>query len=131
MRYLAKIEKDKTEYWAQRAVEEAPGRREPLVDLAKYYYEKSDWEKCYDAAKAALEIKEKPLEYLCEDEAWGFAPHDYLAIAAFRIGKYKDSVEHGAMATQLVSDETEKQRLSSNLSFYVSALRGLSSEPAL
>lgn len=127
MRYLAKIEKDKTEYWAQRAVEEAPGRREPLVDLAKYYYEKNDWPKCYDAASAALEIKEKPLEYLCEDEAWGFAPHDYKALAAFRIGKPREAVEHGTMALQLASDANEKKRLSSNLSFYVSALHALSS----
>lgn len=131
MRYLAKIEKEKTEYWLQRAVEEAPGRREPLVDLAKFYYERKEWITCYEFARAALDIVEKPLEYLCEDEAWGYAPHDFLAIAAFHTGKYKDAVEHGATAVQLAPDDEEKKRLSSNLSFYVSALRGASSEPVL
>jgi glycosyltransferase involved in cell wall biosynthesis len=134
MRYLAKIETDKTEYWSNRAVEEAPGRREPLVDLAKYYYGIGNWVKCYEAASAALAIQEKPLEYLCEDEAWGYAPHDYKAIAAYHMQKYHDAVEHGATAVQMVSEEIfpdEKKRLSSNLSFYVSALREVSSEPAL
>jgi tetratricopeptide (TPR) repeat protein len=120
MRYLAKIEKDKTEYWCQRAIEQSPGRREPHVDLAKYYYSTGDWEKCYAAAHAALAIKERPLEYLNEAESWGYTPHDMLAIAAFRLGKFDEAVEHGGIAIDLAPEE-EKTRLSSNLSFYVAA----------
>ena len=121
MRYLAKIETDKTEYWSNRAVEEAPGRREPLVDLAKYYYETADWRKCYSYAHAALAIKERPLEYLCEDEAWGYTPHDMAAISAYHLEKYEEAAEQGNTALQL-APESEKARLSSNLSFYISAL---------
>jgi glycosyltransferase involved in cell wall biosynthesis len=121
MRYLAKIEKDKTEYWANRAVEEAPGRREPLVDLAKYYYEQAEWRKCFSYAEAALAIKERPLEYLCEEEAWGYTPHDMLAIAAYQLKMFDVAAEHGNIALQL-APEGEKARLSSNLSFYASSL---------
>ena len=120
MRYLAKIETDKTEYWAKRAVEQAPGRREPLVDLAKYYYEKQDWENSYSYAHEALRIVERPLEYLCEEEAWGHAPHDYLAIAAHKLGKHAEAILHGKTAIELAPEE-EKIRLASNLSFYVAA----------
>jgi len=116
MRYLAKLEKDKIEYWAVRAVEESPGRREPYVDLAKYYYENKDWQRCYDSTQAALSIKERPLEYLCEDEAWGYAPHDYLAISAYHLGKPKEAITHAEIALDL-SPESEKERLRSNLQF--------------
>jgi glycosyltransferase involved in cell wall biosynthesis len=126
MRYLAKIETDKTEYWCHRAIEQAPGRREPHVDLAKHYYHMHDWEKCYASATEALEIKERPLEYLNEAESWGSLPHDLLAISAFHTGKYDEAVEHGTLALSLALEE-ERARLSSNLSFYVSALNGASS----
>lgn len=126
MRFLAKIEKDKTEYWCQRAIEQAPGRREPHVDLAKFYYEKADWQKCYESAKAALDIKERPLEYLNEAESWGSVPHDLFALSAYHLGKHEEAVEHGAIALENAPEE-DKARLSSNLSFYVSALRGASS----
>jgi glycosyltransferase involved in cell wall biosynthesis len=126
MRYLAKIETDKTEYWSLRAVEESPGRREPFVDLALYYYRNKDWAKCYEAATSALAIKEKPLEYLCEEEAWGHTPHDMLAISAYHLGKNAEALEHGTIALSIAPQE-EKARLSSNLSFYVAAQASLSS----
>jgi hypothetical protein len=126
MRYLSKIEKDKTEYWATRAIQEAPGRREPHIDLAKYYYETSNWQLCYDAAVAALDIKERPLEYLNEAESWGYAPHDLCAIAAYRLNNFTVAVEQGQLALDLCPPE-ERTRLSSNLSFYASSLNALSS----
>jgi glycosyltransferase involved in cell wall biosynthesis len=126
MRFLAKIETDKTEYWARRAVEESPGRREPFVDLALYYYRNKDWQNCYDAVSSALEIKEKPLEYLCEDESWGYIPHDLKALSAHNLGKIDEALEHGNIALQL-APESDKARLSSNLSFYVAAQASLSS----
>ena len=123
MRYLAKIETGKTEYWAKMAVETAPGRREPLVDLALYYYREGRWQDCYDSARAALDIVERPLEYLCEEESWGHTPHDMLAISAYHLGDTAVAVEHGNIALQLAPVE-EKARLSSNLAFYASAKAG-------
>lgn len=121
MRYLAKIEADNTEYWSLKAIEESPGRREPYVDLAKYYYEKKDWRRCYNSAAAALAIVERPLEYLNEAESWGFVPHDLLAISAYYLGKKAEAKEHGQIALDL-APEQDKARLSSNLSFYAASL---------
>lgn len=128
MRYLGKIceilmnegeiEHDKAAYWFKRAVEEAPGRREPYVDLAKHYYNLAKWEECLENAEKALAITEKPLEYLCEAEAWGWAPYDYAAIASFRLLDYKKALEYGTKALELNSSD---ERLSQNLSFYASA----------
>jgi tetratricopeptide (TPR) repeat protein len=115
MRYLAKMIPEKRTEWLEKAIAEAPGRREPWVDLAKHYYETSQWADCFRAATKALEIKEKPLEYLCEAEAWGSAPYDYAAISAYRLGMKDQAVMYGTTACELSPSD---QRLKTNLEWY-------------
>jgi len=97
------------------ALKEDPSRRETLVDLANYYYIQRNWAACKLYAEAALSIKEKPLDYLCDNEAWGFAPYDYAAIASFYLGLKEDAVNYGYKALELDPDNT---RLSDNLNWY-------------
>lgn len=87
MRYLGKMamQFSEKENWYTLAIKESPERREPYLDLATLYYLNNMWEPCLEVCKKALEIREKPLEYLCEDEAWGEALYDYAAIAAFNL----------------------------------------------
>ena len=120
MRYLAKIEPQDREGWLQLAIEEAPGRREALVDMAKHQYEQENWPDCYAASISALSITEKPLEYLCEDFAWGEAPHDYAAIAAYRLGNYNEALKHGENAVKLAPND---ERLNTNLQYYQEAVK--------
>ena len=120
MRYLAKIEPQDREGWLQLAIEEAPGRREALVDMAKHQYEQENWLDCYAASISALSIAEKPLEYLCEDFAWGAAPHDYAAISSYRLGKFEEAVKHGENALNLAPND---ERLKTNLDYYHEALK--------
>jgi glycosyltransferase involved in cell wall biosynthesis len=114
MRYLAKCEPDNREHWLLRAAAECPGRREAWVDLAKYYHGMSDWPSCYSASVRALSIKEKPLEYICDQEAWGSMPHDLAALSAYQMKLYDAAVEHGTAACSLDDDP----RLAQNLAFY-------------
>ncbi len=117
MRYIAKMIENfvEKETWFKKAVEEAPDRREPYVELAKLYYENNRWFDCLDAAEKALEITEKPLEYLCEEFAWGSDPWDYAAIAAYRLGLFDKAVQYGTKAVELNPSD---QRLLANLAFY-------------
>jgi tetratricopeptide (TPR) repeat protein len=119
MRFIGKSLPAEAEIWFRKAIEEAPGRREPYVDLAKLYYERQNWEKCLEACEASLNIKKKPLEYLCEAESWGFAPHDYASIAAYRLGDYKKALYHAKKALKI---DPENQRLQNNLKFCEEAL---------
>jgi len=112
MRFIGKSLPDEAEKWFRRAVHEAPGRREPFVDLAKLYYQNQEWDKCLEAAKEAIAIKEKPLEYLCEAEAWGYAPWDYAAIAAFNLGLVDESILYAQEAYRI---EPTDERLKENL----------------
>lgn len=113
MRYLAELEN--TEEWLFKAVAEAPERREGWVDLAKYYYNQSAWEGCLWASQRALEITDKPLEYLCEEFAWGFAPYDYAAISAYNLGLFDRAVKYGDRALLLAPND---DRLINNLVYY-------------
>ena len=117
MRYIAKCSEGKErESWFVKASEETPDRREPLVDLAKYYYEQQDWKNCLIYSEKALSITEKPLEYLCEEEAWGSLPYDLAAISSYSLQKYDQAVLYGIEAVKLNPNDT---RLQSNLSYYV------------
>jgi tetratricopeptide (TPR) repeat protein len=114
MRFIGKSLPAEAEHWFTKAIEQAPGRREPHVDLTKLYYERQDWDKCLKSAEDAIAIKEKPLEYLCEAESWGAAPWDYASIAAYNIGKYEKAAEYARNAVEI---EPDNERMKSNLVF--------------
>lgn len=113
-RLLAKCKQDEAEYWLLSAASEAPDRREPWVDLAQFYYENSKWMECYYSAMRALSIKDKPLEYICDADAWGYKPHDLAAISAFRLGMH-ECVTHGENALTINPDD---ERLQNNMEYY-------------
>jgi glycosyltransferase involved in cell wall biosynthesis len=117
MRYLAKIESDERESWLIKAHMEAPWRREALVELAQHLYSVESWASCNHFAKKALDIVEKPLDYLCEDFAWGSLPWDLAAISSYNLGEFKDAYKFGLKAAEL---SPEDERLQSNLEFYKS-----------
>jgi tetratricopeptide (TPR) repeat protein len=118
MRYLAKCDSKNAIQWYKKAIEEDSGRREPMVELALLYYANKMWQDCYDLSVSALEIKDKPLDYLCEEFAWGAMPYDLAAISSYYLGKFNEAVEFGEVASSM--DPTNK-RLSSNLVMYRTA----------
>ena len=98
-----------------RAIAEDPSRRESWVALAQYYYDKHNWLACRNAASMALAIKDKPLDYLCEADAWGWLPHDLMAIASYHLGDKATAWHHGGEAVRLnIGDD----RLRDNLKWY-------------
>jgi glycosyltransferase involved in cell wall biosynthesis len=117
MRFIAKMESDwqVAHEWFLKAHQEDPGRREPLVDAAKLFYENAAWTACLQAAEKAIAIQEKPLDYLCEEFAWGSAPYDYAAISAYRLGNFEKALNYGTKAVELNPNDP---RLVSNLAFY-------------
>lgn len=111
MRYLSRLT-GLREHWLLRACAESADRREPWVELAQYYYEVKQWEQCYSAAQRALSITVKPLEYLCEAEAWGWLPHDLASIAAWYSGRRELAMKHGWDAHRINPDDP---RLKNNI----------------
>ena len=114
-RYLAKIEPYKGDQWLVRACSMDPGRRESWVALADYYHEQKMWQSCRNACFNALSISVKPLDYLCEDWAWGERAADLMALSSHHLGLKDDAVKYGMLAVELNPND---QRLQTNLSFY-------------
>lgn len=117
-RYLAKCNPEQTEKYLLSAIKEDPARREPLVELSLFYYGKDDLKNTLKFAKKAIAIKEKPLDYLCEDFAWGFIPYDLAAISSYYLGKYNDALKFGKLAVE----KSDLERLKNNMIFYQEAL---------
>ena len=118
MRYLGRVTGD-LEKWTLQACAEAPNRREPWVDLAHLYYSVQNWESCLAACSKALAVKEKPLEYLCEESAWGSLPYDLAGIAAWNIGLFDKAIRYTTEALEL---DPMNKRISDNLKMMVNAL---------
>jgi glycosyltransferase involved in cell wall biosynthesis len=104
-----------SELWYQKASQEAPNTREPWVELANFYYNKSMWQDCYAAATKALSITEKQLVYTMDPSVWGSKPYDLAAISAYNLGLKEESIKYGELAVQF---EPTNKRLTSNLVFY-------------
>jgi glycosyltransferase involved in cell wall biosynthesis len=117
MRYLSRMTPERLE-WLLRACAEAPGRREPWVELAQHYYAEHNWPGCYHASSEALKIKEKPLEYLCEAEAWGALPYDLHSISAWHIGAVDTALDSAISAYQISGEE----RIEKNIQFFLRQL---------
>ena len=113
MRYLATLENK--EKWLLRACAEAPERREGWADLAYYYYETNEWAGCYMACLKGLCITEKPLEYLCEEFAWGNLLYDLAGVSAYKLGIMDKAIEYTTIALEL---EPSNARLQNNLTIY-------------
>mgnify|MGYP003813950643 FL=1 len=101
--------------WYRRACAEAPGTREPWVDLAMFCYQKQMWAECYAAATNALRITKREFVYTCDPTVWGAKPYDLAAISAYHLGLYEAALSYGTEAAQL--DPTD-QRLANNVKFY-------------
>jgi glycosyltransferase involved in cell wall biosynthesis len=114
-RYLAKCQPVMAEIHLQNAIKEAPGRREALVELSQFYYDNQQWGWCNDYANQAIEISKKPLDYLCEEFAWGALPYDLAAISAWNLGLKEDAILHTEKALEY---EPNNERLLSNLGWY-------------
>lgn len=101
--------------WFKKACNEAPNTREPWVELSESYYKKSMWQESLDAGLRALQVKDKALVYTMNPAVWGALPYDYIAIAAYHLGKKDLAIEYGIIAVEF---EPENERLKANLEFY-------------
>ena len=118
-RYLAMCEPEKAREHLINAIKEDPSRRESRIKYATYLYHHKEWESCYNVCLEALEIKDKPLDYLCEGYAWGSLPYDLASISAWNLGMVEKAIEYGKVALEL---DPENERLSSNLLHFEQSL---------
>lgn len=116
MRYLAKCEPESAVYWLEQAVKEDPNRREGRMELALQFYGMGNWQGVFEHAEYCIKtLTEKPLDYLCEDFAWGALPFDLGALSAHHLGNSKLAIKWGKAAVKL---DPDNERLQRNLTYY-------------
>lgn len=118
-RYMAKIDNSNAENLLYKAVAEDPTRRENWLHLARLYYSRRDWRGVKSACEMLFRVVNKPLDYLCDPDAWGSEPHDLMALACYNTGNFIQAEHHGAIAVQL---DSSNERLKSNMTHYSNAL---------
>lgn len=112
---IEELSKRDGDSWFYKSLAEDPTAREPWMELASKAYKKEDWEGCYLNAKNALRLKEQSMWHTTDAKAWGAAPHDFLAIAAHKLGLKEEAIKHGTIAVEY---EPNNQRLTNNLKYY-------------
>ncbi len=118
--YAAKGERENALPWYHRAVAEAPYLREPYLDFALFLSESGDWDGVVWLCRQALGITQRPTSYICEGDAWGYLPHDLLALGLYHTGRTAEALEQGELAAQLASWD---ERVQENLAFYRKAVQ--------
>lgn len=116
-RYLAKCDPTNAEYYLTQAIQDAPNRRESLVEMGMLHYNKADYKNALLFMEQAIAIQEKPLDYLCEDFAWGSLPYDTAAISAFHLNDKDLALRYGTAA---LGFDPKNDRLLNNLTYYAS-----------
>ena len=94
-----------------RAAAEAPWMREPWLDLARFYYDRKQWEAVLFACRRALDITVQPQSYICESACYGALPWDLLSIACWQLGLREQARQ---AVEQALSFAPEDQRLLRN-----------------
>lgn len=102
--------------WASLAIQEAPERREGYVRMATLCYHSESFEQGLMYAEQALAITERPLQYMCEDWAWGWEILDVAAICAWVLGDVERARKYGLEALNL---NPEHERLKKNVEYYL------------
>jgi len=96
--------------WFRLAVAEAPGTREPWVELSMICYRHSMWAESYSAAKSALQITDKQAVYTMDPEVWGEKPWDLASIAAWNLGLKDEAVQLCQKALELAPQDIRLER---------------------
>lgn len=98
MRLLGKAHEElgrdwEAQKWYRLACAEAPGTREPWVDLAMFCYRRSLWLESYSSALQALEIKDKQAVYTMDPSVWTEKPWDLASLGAWNLGLKEEAIE--------------------------------------
>jgi tetratricopeptide (TPR) repeat protein len=115
-RYLAQCNPNETLDYLNKSLYEDTSRRETYVDIALYYYRLEDWKNVFEFSEKALAIKDKPLDYLCEEFAWNELPYDLAAISAYNLQNFDLARSYGKIALDLQPND---KRLQNNYKHYL------------
>ena len=92
---------DEAEIWLEKAINECPYSRDPLVEMALLCYIKKNWNNTIYYCNKALEITIKYKNYITEQFSWDETIYDLLSIAYFYTNNFEDSLKNVNIAINM------------------------------
>ena len=117
MRFIARCYKnlnryDEAKMWLDKAIQEAPHLRDPLIEKALLEYNNNNLNEVKNLCLKALEIKVHPKSYINEIFSWDHTVYDLLSICYFYEKKYNNSLKYINIA--LEKNNYKDERLINN-----------------
>lgn len=125
MRFIARCYKnlnryDEAEMWLNKAINEAPYLRDPLVEMAMLFYSLEDWPKVIFYCTEALKITSNEKTYINEIFSWDETINDLLALAYYNIHDLPNALINAEEAVKINPDD---ERLKKNLEIIKEAIK--------
>lgn len=95
--------------WFQKAIEESPYTREPLVEYGLFLYEQKQYEKASLYLKKALTISKNHKIYINEPFCYDGTVEDILSVCLFYMKEKKEALEYAKKASLLKPNEKRIQ----------------------
>jgi len=109
MRFIARAYKklgklNLARIWLEKAINETPYLREPLVEMGMLEYNEKNYKDAITYLEKALEIKDRYKSYINEPFCYDATVYDLLSICKYYTGDYKDSLYYITKALKMDSD---------------------------
>lgn len=114
--YTALNRFDEAIMWLDKAIEEAPHLRDPLMEKALLMYNLENWDELEKLVLQALEIPINGKTYINEVFTFNETPYDLLSIAYYNKGNKEKALENVLKAIEINPND---ERLKKNLHFIV------------
>ena len=116
--YIAKNKNNLAIKWYQKAINETPYLREPLIELAMLYYNEKKYYEMLDLLIKAKTIKNKNKTYINEPFAWDSTLDDLLSLAYYYLGLYEESIFYINKALKI---DPNNERLKENKKIFLNS----------
>ena len=113
--YLKQNKKEEAILNFKHAANEAPHLREPLTELATFYYFEQAWQQTADLIDRALLITTPSPSFVNEGHAWDATPYDLGSIAHYHLGHTDLALVYALKALELAPNN---KRIQDNITFY-------------
>ena len=110
MRFIARSYKNLgnitlSRIWFEKAINEAPYLREPLVELGMLEYNENNFKDAIIYLERALQIEGRYKSYINEPFCYDSTVYDLLSICKYYTGNYKDSLYYITKALKIDKDD--------------------------
>ena len=116
MRFIARSYKNLgditlSRIWLEKAINETPYLREPLVEMGILEYKENNYKDAIIYLEKALEINGRYKSYINESFCYDSTVYDVLSICKYYVGDYKDSLYY---ITKAIKIDKDNERLINN-----------------